>query len=344
MLNNISFGVYFPGNSILHRLQARTKLLLLCWFALFVTIANHRTWHFAPYIVLVIFVVASTVLAGISLRQMWERMRLLILLSLLAAIPTIFSHNDSSQPLYTISPVHVSYMLVRWAIVIYGVVLTVYILLSLLPLPALRNLLQRPRVKRMRLPLVLLTLLALALLWFTRNMPLNSTFPVGPFVITDTGVWALLSLFTVFLALFAFSVILTTTTAPIALVEGLTILLTPLRWLRLPVDEFALMALISLRFFPTLFEELDQLFKAQASRGADYAHGSMRERFQSLLALFMPMMQGVLRRAADLSTALEARGYEVEGRSTFLHETSFKRIDYTVLTIVGLVTVGALLL
>jgi energy-coupling factor transport system permease protein len=344
MLHNISFGVYFPGNSILHRLQARTKLLLLCWFALFVTLANHHMWHFAPYIVLVIFVLASAALADISLQQMWGRMKLLILLSLLAAIPAIFSHNDNSRPLYTISPLQVPLAVVRWAIAIYVVVLTVYILLSLLPLPALRTLLQRPRVGRLRLPLFLLTLVALALLWLTRNSPLGSTFPVGPFVITDTGVWALLSLFTVFLALYAFSVILTTTTAPIALIEGLSILLTPLRWLRLPVDEFALMALISLRFFPTLFEELDQLFKAQVSRGADYTHGSLRERFQSLLALFMPMMQSVLRRAADLSVALDARGYQVEGKSTYLHETSLGAADYIALSLVGMVTVGALLL
>ncbi len=344
MFNNISFGVYYPGNSILHRLQARTKLLLLCWFAVFITIANHHTWHFTPYIVLVIFVLASTALAGISFQQMWGRMKLLLLLSLLAAIPTIFSHNEHSRPLHTFGPLQIPLTTVRWTIVTYGILLTAYILLSLFPLPAARTIAQRSGIKRMRVPLILLTLAVLALLWLTRNYPLGHTFPIGPFVITDTGTWALLSLFTVFLCLYAFSVILTTTTTPIALVEGLSILLTPLRWLRLPVDEFALMALISLRFFPTLFEELDQLFKAQVSRGADYAHGSLRERFQSLLALFMPMMQDVLRRAADLSVALEARGYQVEGKSTYLHETSLKALDYIMLIVVGMVTVGALLL
>jgi energy-coupling factor transport system permease protein len=344
MFNNISFGVYLPGDSVLHRLQARTKLLLLCWFTLFVTLANHHMWHFAPYIVLVLSVMASTALAGISFRQMWGRMKLLLLLSLLAAIPTIFSSNDNSRALHTISPLQIPLAVVRWAIVFYGVALMVYLMLCLLPPPAVRTFSLRPGFRRLRLPLILLTLVAIALLWFTRNILPSATFPIGPFVITDTGVWALLSLFTVFLALYAFSVILTTTTTPIALIEGLSILLTPLRWLRLPVDEFALMALISLRFFPTLFEELDQLFKAQVSRGADYAHGSLRERFQSLLALFMPMMQSVLRRAADLSVALEARGYQVEGKSTYLHETALKPVDYTVLTLVGIVTVGALLL
>ncbi len=343
MFKNISFGVYYPGNSLLHRLQARTKLLLLGWFTVFITIANHHTWKFAPYIVLVISVLLATALAGISFNHMWGRLKLLILLSLLAAIPTLFSHDDASRPLYTLGPIQVSFAVLRWAIIIYGILLTAYILLSLLPSPGVRNFLQRSRLKRMRVPLIIITLLALALLWLIRDISLGSTFPAGPFIITDTGTWALMSLFTVFLSLYAFSVILTTTTTPIALIEGLTMLLTPLRWLRLPVDEFALMALIALRFFPTLFEEIEQLLKAQISRGADYAHGSLRERVQSLVSLFVPMMQGVLRRASDLSVALEARGYQVEGKQTYLHETTFKPLDYTVLAVVIVVTVGALL-
>ena len=72
-------------------------------------------------------------------------------------------------------------------------------------------------------------------------------------------------------------------------------------------------------------------------------HGSLRERVQSLVSLFVPMMQGVLRRAADLSVALEARGYQIEGKQTYLHETSLKRLDYQVLAVVVIVTIGALL-
>ena len=271
-------------------------------------------------------------------------MRLLVLLATLGAVPTLFIGTDYSEPLYAIGPFNFSFALVHWAIITYGVLLTAYILLFLLPIPALRNLLQSRLHKRIRLLLILLTLAVLALLWFVRNIPLTNPFPVGPFVITDTGTWSLLSLFTVFLALYAFSLLLTMTTTPIALIEGMTLLMTPLRWLKLPVDDFALMALIALRFIPTLFEEVGQLLKAQASRGADYTHGTLRERAQSLLALFVPLLQGVLRRAADLATALEARGYEVEGRQTFLHETSLQVIDYGVLVVVGMITAGSLFL
>jgi energy-coupling factor transport system permease protein len=344
MFKNVSLGTYYPGNSVLHRLQARTKLLLLLWFIIFLTIANNHFWHFAPYIVLLILALLAVALSGVRPHHMWQRMRLLVLFALIGAVPTLFTTDSESsvKPLYHIGPFTFSFALVRWTIIAYGALLTLYILLHFLPIPALQKLLQKRRFKRSRIPLILLTLIVIVLLWFTRNIPLTNTFPVGPFVITDLGVWLLASFSAVFLALFTFSLLLTMTTAPIALIEGMTLLLTPLRWLKLPVEEFALMTLIALRFIPTLIEEVEQLIKAQTSRGADYSQGTIRERVQSLIALFVPFMQGVLRRAADLSTALEARGYEVEGKRTLLYEKSLGGIDYMVLCVVGVITVGSL--
>lgn len=341
MLKNISFGIYYPANSLLHRLQARTKLLVLIWFAVFIYLANKNVWHFAPYIVLAVLVVLGTALARVSAGQMWQRMRLLVFFAIFGAIFAPFAHDSGSRAIYTIRPFTVSLAQVHWAIAIYGVLLTIYIILSLLPLPALRSLLQNRRLKGIRILLIPLTLAVIAFLWFTRNL---HVFPLGPFIITDTGTWSLMTLFTVFIVLYACALLLTMTTSPIALIEGLTLLLTPLRWLRLPVDDFALMALIALRFIPTLFEEIEQLVKAQASRGADYSHGTLRERGQSMVALFVPLLQGVLRRAADLATALESRGYQVKGRQTFLHEKSFGAADYGVLGVVAVVTIGSLLL
>jgi len=115
-----------------------------------------------------------------------------------------------------------------------------------------------------------------------------------------------------------------------------------MRWLKLPVDDFALMTLIALRFIPTLIEEVEQLIKAQTARGADYTHGTIRERSQSLLALFIPLLQDVLRRASDLATALESRGYEVGSRQTRLHEKRLGAIDYSVLATVAVITIASL--
>ncbi len=344
MFKNISLGIYYPGNSLLHRLQARTKLLILFYLTVYFIIASRRQWHFAPYIVAVLLVLTATALSGISPRHLWRRMRLLVLLAFLGAIPTAFFPDPTGTPLHTFGPLLISYSLIHWITFVYSCLLAIFMLLLLLPIPALRGLRQHRWLRRLRIPLILLTLIALGILWLTHSKPLTSALPIGPILMTHEGVWILMTYFVVFLVIYALSLLLTMTTTPIALIEATTLLLTPLRWLKLPVDDFALMTLIALRFIPTLVDEAEQLAKAQTARGANFSHGTIRERLRSLAALFLPFIQGTLRRATELATALEARGYEVDKQPTLLHEKSFTTADYLVLTTVALVLIGALLL
>jgi len=343
MLQNIPLGTYFPGNSLLHRLQARTKLLVLLWLTVFLAVANQFKWHFTPYVVVVVLTGVSVALSGISPHYLYQRMRLLVLLTILGAFPTLlFSQDRDQQPLYTLGPFLAPSTLVNWATLIYGVLLTVYLLFWLLPIPRLTDLRQRLWFRQIRIILLFTTAVVIALFCFIPKTLRANNWVFGPIAIAHNGVWLLVSGFTVFLVLYAFSLLLTTTTPPAALIEGLTLLLAPCRRLRLPVDDFALMMLLALRFFPTLIEEVEQLIKAQTARGADLANGTIRERLQSLVTLFIPLMQGALRRAADLATALEARGYQVEGRQTLLYEESLSTVDYMVLGVVALVTSGAI--
>src|SRR5438445_7401624 len=104
MFKNISLGIYYPGNSLLHRLQGRTKLLLLAWFTVYIVIANNYMWHFAPYIVLAALSFLGVVISGISLhlvcRLLLEKKKLM----LLGAIPTLFTTDGTVKPLYTFGP------------------------------------------------------------------------------------------------------------------------------------------------------------------------------------------------------------------------------------------------
>ncbi len=342
MFQNISLGIYYPGNSLLHRLQARTKLLLLVCLIVCLTIANQHEWHFAPYAVVVILLGIGVALSGISPRHLWQRIWLLTLLAIVGAIPTILIPDTLVNPLYTFGPFLFSFSQVYGAIFVVGLLLALYILISLLPTPIMRRLRKQRWFRLSGIALLLVTTTLLSDLWLIHIA--SKAFVLGPIVITHDAVWLLMSFFTVFLVLYAFSMLLTMTTTPVALIEGMTLLLTPLRWLRLPVDDFALMTLLALRFIPTLIEEVEQLVKAQTSRGADLSHGTIRERLQTLAALIVPLMQGTLRRASELATALEARGYQVEGRQTPLHEKSLSAIDYMVLAVVVLVMVGVLML
>jgi len=342
MLKNISLGTYYPGKSLLHRLQARTKLLVLFVIVISLVIAGQHEWHFVPFIVLVVLLAISVACSHISPHELWRRMWLLVLLTVIGAITVLFSlSGDGDKVLYALGPLAIAYGVARESILIFA--LSILILLVASYLLPLRHILRKLWLRRMRFLLFLLVILAGIFLWVVRDNPSMQNLVVGPLPITYSGVWSLVSFTVVLLTLYAFSLLLTMTTSPVALIEGLTMLLSPLRRLKLPVDDFALMTLLALRFIPTLLEEVEQLTKAQTVRGADLTQGTLRERFQSLTMLFIPLMQGVLRRASELATALEARGYEVDGKQTRLYEQALGKIDYTVLGVVLLATIGSLL-
>jgi len=103
--------------------------------------------------------------------------------------------------------------------------------------------------------------------------------------------------------------LLTYTTSPIALTDGLESLLGPLKKLRMPVHELAMMMCIALRFIPTLIEETDKIMSAQKARGADFENGSLLQRVKALVPILVPLFISAFRRADELATAMECRCY-----------------------------------
>jgi energy-coupling factor transport system permease protein len=344
VFDQLALGVYYPADSLLHRLQARTKLLALLWLIVFVTVANRQVnWRATPYAGLVALVVAAIALSGIAPIHLWRRVRLLALITAIGALITVLFLSDEGAPLLSLGPAVIPDQVALAATLMACAGVTILLALSLLGLPAARDIWQRRWLLRSRVGPIVIALLAAGLIWLPRAGLLDGS-AIGPLVITEGGTRLGGRLYVVFLALYTLALLLTMTTTPVALIEGLTVLLAPLRRLRLPVDEFALMALLALRFIPTLTEEIELLIKAQTARGADFAHGTLRTRAQSLAALGVPLLQGVLRRAADVATALEARGYTVDGQQTLLHENRLVGRDYGTLMVVVVVTVGALLI
>lgn len=139
------------------------------------------------------------------------------------------------------------------------------------------------------------------------------------------------------------SSLLTYTTAPIPLTDGLESLLKPLAKLRFPAHEMSMMMTIALRFIPTLLEETDKIMKAQASRGADFETGNILRRARAMLPILIPLFVSAFRRAGDLATAMEARCYHGgEGRTKF-HVLSMRRDDWFAL-LLGAVLIAATIL
>ena len=120
------------------------------------------------------------------------------------------------------------------------------------------------------------------------------------------------------------SILLTYTTTPIALTDGIEQLLAPLAKIKIPVHEFSMMMTIALRFIPTLIEETDKIMSAQKARGSDFSTGSLTRRAKALIPILVPLFISAFRRAEDLATAMECRCYTGGAgrtRMNILHST-----------------------
>lgn len=123
------------------------------------------------------------------------------------------------------------------------------------------------------------------------------------------------------------SSIMTLTTKPVELTDGLEKLLKPFSKIGLPSHEIALMMTIALRFIPTLMEETDKIIKAQQARGADFESGNIVQRAKSLIPILVPLFVSSFRIAQDLALAMEARCYRGGGGRTRMNEIRFRRGD-----------------
>ena len=236
MLKDITLGQYFPGNSPVHRLDPRTKLVMLV--AYIVTLFTANNW--VSYGVVFLFLAFAITISTIPLKSILNGMKPLVFVLIFTGILNIFFTVGDGEPL-----VHV------WVISIYkeGIIMAVFMMLRIL-------------------------------------MLITGTF------------------------------LLTYTTSPIALTDGLESLLSPLKKLHVPVHELSMMMCIALRFIPTLIEETDKIMSAQKARGADFESGSLMERVKALVPILVPLFISAFRRADELATAMECRCYQGgEGRT-----------------------------
>ncbi|TCJ18269.1 energy-coupling factor transporter transmembrane protein EcfT [Rubrobacter taiwanensis] len=137
--------------------------------------------------------------------------------------------------------------------------------------------------------------------------------------------------------------LLTATTSPLALADGLEDLLSPLSRLRFPAHELAMMMSIALRFIPTLSSEAEKVMKAQAARGAEFSEGGLLRRARALVPVLVPLTIGAFKRADELAEAMESRGYRGGAGRTRYRELRFRPPDAAVLALaVAAVAGGAL--
>lgn len=159
---------------------------------------------------------------------------------------------------------------------------------------------------------------------------------IGPLDITKEGLTQAVFMVLRLVFLIIGTSLLTLTTSPILLTDGIEKILNPFKRIGVPAHELAMMMTIALRFIPTLLEETDKIMKAQKARGADFESGNILNRAKSLVPLLVPLFISAFRRADELAMAMEARCYRGGENRTRMRQLKIEIRDYIVLGITGM--------
>ena len=163
-------------------------------------------------------------------------------------------------------------------------------------------------------------------------------------IYTEGIVKAFFMAYRVVMVIIGTSVLLTYTTTPISLTDGIESLLSPLKKVGVPVHAFAMMMSIALRFIPTLVEETEKIMNAQKSRGADFSNGTLVQRAKALIPILIPLFASSFKRAEELATAMECRCYRGDSNRTKLVKLELKSMDYLWLALSALIFASIILL
>lgn len=262
MLKDITLGQYFPGDTIVHRLDPRTKLVLVVVFiaALFTAV------NYVSYALMVAVTVTCIAISKISPKNILKGLKPLIFIIILTALLNLF-YTDGEP---------------------------------------------------------------IAQFWI--------------FKLTWEGIKRAVFMVLRIMLLICGTFLLTYTTSPIALTDGLEILMNPLKKIRVPVHEMSMMMSMALRFIPTLIEETDKIMSAQKARGADFETGKLTDRAKALLPLLVPLFVSAFRRADELAVAMESRCYHGGEGRTRMKQLKMHGRDAAALALGAAVLAGTIVL
>ncbi|MGM9584098.1 MAG: energy-coupling factor transporter transmembrane component T family protein [Faecousia sp.] len=247
MLKDITLGQYFPGKSVIHRMDPRTKLIMLVVYIVALFLAE--SW--VSYGLMLAFLIAVIRISTIPLKSILRGMKPLVMILIFTGVLNLFFTQD-------------------------GEVLVHF--------------------------------------WI--------------FTVTTGGLSRAIMMMSRILMLITGTFLLTYTTSPIALTDGLESLMGPLKKVGVPVHELSMMMCIALRFIPTLIEETDKIMSAQKARGADFETGSLIDRAKALIPILVPLFISAFRRADELATAMECRCYQGGDGRTKMKMLHYHREDF----------------
>jgi len=309
MLDNIKLGQYLHGESWYYRLDPRAKLVMSTFFIMIIFLAT--SW--ITYLGAAVFTLFIVLSSGVSLKFFYRSIKPIFFLMLITFFLNMFFYQTGDAfPEITIS---INKILVG----IFGIIFTVFIIIRITKV--IDKYIAGKILKISTVIIIILNILIVSF-YTTGQMTWSFNWVIYKGAVINGG-FIILRL----VLIISISSLLTFTTKPTDLTLAIERVLGPLKIIKLPVSELALMISISLRFIPTLLEETQKILKAQTSRGADFTEGNLKDKVVQIISLLIPMFIISFKRAEDLANAMEARGY-VPGRArTSLKELKWKWLD-----------------
>ncbi len=255
MIKDITIGQYFPGKSLLHRLDPRIKLLLTVLYIVMLFAAK----GFVGLGIGIVFLIFSFLISGIPIKMMLKSVKPILPIIIFTGILNLFFIRTGN-------------VLLSWHFI----------------------------------------------------------------TITDEGLKTMIFMAVRIVFLICGTSLLTYTTSPIALTDAIERIFSPLRVIKFPAHEIAMIMTIALRFIPTLIEETDKIMSAQKARGADLESGSILNRAKALIPILIPLFVSAFRRADDLALAMECRCYRGGDGRTRLKQLKTSYRDYLSILVVSL--------
>ncbi len=260
MLNDVTFGQYYPAKSFVHNMDARAKIVFVIAYIVAIFLAD----NFYAMAAVVLFLALAVLFSRVPFGRVLRSVKMILFVIVFTAVLNLFFSSVGED----------AHVIWEWGI--------------------------------------------LSLSWESIvNM-----------------IFLALRLFLLVMG----TAVLTLTTTPVELTDGIESLLTPLKWVRFPVHELALIMSIALRFIPTLVDETNRIISAQKARGADFETGGLIRRAKAMIPVLIPLLVSAFRRAEELGDAMDARCYSgSKGR------TKYKKLVFTWRDLVGLFVLAALI-
>ena len=260
MLNDVTFGQYYPAKSFVHNMDPRAKIVLLIAYLVAVFLAD----NFFALAAVIVFLILAVIFSRVPFGSVLRSVKMILFIIVFTAILNLFFYASDGE----------LHILWQWKIITVSWE-------------------------------AIINMIFLAMRLFLLVMGTS---------------------------------ILTLTTTPVALTDGLESLLTPLKWIRFPVHELALIMSIALRFIPTLIDETNRIISAQKARVADFETGGLIRRAKAMIPVLVPLLVSSLRRAEELGDAMDARCYSgAKGR------TKYKKLTFSWRDLLGLLVLAGLI-